>query len=668
MEKQCSRTISSDLPDLLKTGNEKHSGAKYRGATLRHLVFSFALILVLSFSVFASGNAKPVVGKVVDQRGLPVSGANIILKEQASGKVINIAADDKGQFFFGNIEAGDYQLSVSANGFIVSSRQLALNGDAGDLVLTLSAIGEAKSADNNTPLTPAEEVQQLRSKLAETSQQLDKLSAMVQELQAKVNKNQTEIATVSASTTANTTAIAVASAAPKAQPFGGLFGRPAPQEGEKSTVDKLIAPKNQGGDFAGAEGLLKNDRVKVGGYGEFRYATRGVDDGFEIQENVDEANADIIGTDNANFKRNGFTAPRLVISVAAALTERLLFNSEIEFEFAGAEIEVEQAYLEYRFNKAFRFKGGIIVPPLGRFNIFHDGNLQDIAARPLEATLVIPSTYKDAGVGFLGDIDLGKRSKLSYEVAIVNGLRSDEGGEFEREIGLFESKGNNRFFDNNSQKSIVGRLMFSPILGIEAGFSGYRGKHDNMGQYDLSIAAFDFKVAKGPFQVLGEYSRAAIQRAPEDASEIAAKAFLQSLIAKKGDYTNTFDFLDANINEPIFDKSARSTDGFYVEARYRFTPKWFTSRTAEDGSIAPVFRFDQVNLDRQYPNFSFPLNLRRYSMGLSVRPTEAAAFTFTYNIDKKPDLFLRLPDGRPFPPYFTNSGVNSFVFGMSYAF
>jgi hypothetical protein len=54
----------------------------------------------------------------------------------------------------------------------------------------------------------------------------------------------------------------------------------------------------------------------------------------------------------------------------------------------------------------------------------------------------------------------------------VNGLRSDEGGEFFREVGMFESKGNNRFFDNNPQKSGVGRLMFSPTLGVELGLSG----------------------------------------------------------------------------------------------------------------------------------------------------------------------------------------------------
>ncbi len=440
-----------------------------------------------------------------------------------------------------------------------------------------------------------------------------------------------------------------------------------PQQSPKppSTIDQLIPPKSQGGQFSGSEGLLKTDRVKVGGYVDFRYVTRGIDEGFEIRASADEANPG--QTEFTNFKRNGFISPRLVLGVAAAITPKLLFNSEIEFEFAGKETEVEQAYLEYRFHPAFNLRGGIIVPPLGRFNLFHDSNLQDIAQRPLVSTFVIPSTYKDAGVGALGQFKLGGSARLSYEAYVVNGLRSDEGGEFKRESGLFESKGNNRFFDNNPQKSVVGRVMFSPVLGLELGASGYRGKHDNQGQYNLSLWAFDWKFARRDFQIVGEFARAAVQRPPESEEELAAKQLLLSL--PKGDYKNTFEFLDQQINEPLFDQPSRSLGGFYLEARYRFRPKWLTTATQmEDASIAPVIRFDQVNLDRQFPNFSFPLNMRRTSVGFSLRPTEAASFNVTYHINNKPERFLRLPDGRPFPPYFTNLGANGLSVGFVWAF
>src|SRR5262249_2559176 len=160
---------------------------------------------------------------------------------------------------------------------------------------------------------------------------------------------------------------------------------------------------------------------------------------------------------------------------------------------------------------------------------------------------------------------------------------------------------------------------------------------------NLSIWSFDGKYAYKDFQVLAEYARTAMQRAPESEQELAARDFLMAL--PKGDYRNSFEFIDETINEPLFDKPARSSDGFYIEGRYRFRPKWFTSRVEEDGSIAPVVRYDQVNLDRSFPGFRFPLNMRRTSFGVSIRPTEAAAFNFSYHFDRKPDLFLRLPDG-----------------------
>ncbi|HMG35990.1 MAG TPA: hypothetical protein VKM94_18790 [Blastocatellia bacterium] len=439
----------------------------------------------------------------------------------------------------------------------------------------------------------------------------------------------------------------------------------ANQTGQRqSTIDALIKPKSAGGQFAGSEGLLRTDRLKIGGYVDFRYLSRGFDEGFEIREHADELNPG--ETDRTNFKRNTFMLPRAIIGMAAAITPKLLFNSEIEFEFGGKEVDVEQAYLEYRFNPKFNLRGGVIVAPLGRFNIFHDSNLQDMAPRPLVSTLVIPSTYKDLGVGALGEFRLGSRSRLTYEAYIVNGLRSDEGGEIAREIGTFESKENSNFFDNNPQKSVVGRVMFSPIIGLELGLSGYRGKHDNQGLYNMSIWAVDWKFARKDFQVIGEYARTAVQRPPEDAAEIAARQIL--INAPRGDFVGTFEELDEIINEPLFDRPARSSDGIYIEARYRFRPKWWTSHLEEDASIAPVVRFDQVNLDRQFPGFSFPLNMRRLSLGVSLRPTEAASINFAYHFDRKPDLFLRLPDGRPFPPYFTNLGVNGFTMGLAWAF
>lgn len=599
-----------------------------------------------------------ISGRVRSSQGTPIAGASIVVREKNTGAERNLTTDESGAFQFQELPIGQCEVTISAPGFepIVQPIDLA-SGVQYKFDFALGPHRSGTADESTTPLPTAEEIRQLKQQVESANQQIARLTAMVEALQARMP------ATPSASGEQVASVLTPASVQDSLTPSTGL-PQTQPLQPSQSPVDKMIKSKMEGGQFSGAEGLLKNDRVKIGGYVDFRYVTRGLDDGLEIQENIDENNPDM--TDVTNFKRNGFTTPQFVLAVAASLTDKLVFNSELEFEFAGAEVEVEQLYLEYRFDPKFNLRGGVIIPPLGRFNLFHDSNLRDIATRPLASTFVIPSTYKDAGIGANGEFNLGRGMKLGYEGYIVNGLRSDEGGEFAREIGLFESKGNNRFFDNNSQKSVVGRLMFSPKIGTELGASGYRGKHDNQGQYNLSIWSFDGKYTFRDFQIVGEYARAAVQRAPETVEEIAAKQFLLSL--PKGDYVNSFEFIDSNLNNPIFDKPSRSLDGFFVEARYRFHPTWLLDRTSEDASIAPVFRYDQVNFDRQYPDFRFPLNIRRTSLGVSLRPTEAATFNFTYHHDTKPEIFLRLPDGRPFPPYFTNLGGHHFSFGMAYAF
>ncbi len=630
---------------------------------VRRAVLHALIAISFSLTVAAQTSGALIRGRVLNASGAPIGASKVVLSD-TTGRQRTLIAGAAGDYRFDNVSGGKYRIDAAADGVSASIGNLVVSpGENVYQDLKLAAASAEPREDISRSEFSAAEFDHLRQQLAEQSKQIERLAALVGELQSRLEANPASGRTVISEPTDSPAATPNSST--RSPAGSGQTGAQNPNKDKRqSTIDALIQPKLAGGQFAGAEGLLKTDRVKLGGYADFRYVTRGLDEGFEIRANVDEANPGQTAT--TNFKRNTFITPRAVIGLAAAITPKLLFNSEIEFEFAGKEVEVEQAYLEYRFNQKFSLRGGVIAPPLGRFNLFHDSNLQDIVPRPLVSTFVIPSTYKDAGVGVLGAFNIGQRSKVGYEVYLVNGLRSDEGGELAREGGLFESKGNNRFFDNNPQKSVVGRLMFSPALGLELGVSGYRGKHDNQGLYNLSIWAVDWKFAKGGFQVLGEYARASVQRPGEDESEIAARHFLLSL--PKGDYRNTFEFLDQNINEALFDKPARSLDGFYVEARYRFRPKWWTSHLEEDASIAPVVRFDQVNLDRQFPGFGFPLNMRRTSVGVSLRPTEAASFNMTYHFDRKPDLFLRLPDGRPFPPYFTNLGIRGFSLGLVWAF
>src|SRR4029077_17734541 len=103
------------------------------------------------------------------------------------------------------------------------------------------------------------------------------------------------------------------------------------------------------------------------------------------------------------------------------------------------EIDVEQAFVEWKVRPEIAFRGGIIVPALGRFNTFHDSYLNLTTIRPLINQFIVPSAYRDAGLGVRGRIKLPHKTKLTYEADVVNGMRGsnsdDEATPFSRLLG-----------------------------------------------------------------------------------------------------------------------------------------------------------------------------------------------------------------------------------------
>ena len=98
-----------------------------------------------------------------------------------------------------------------------------------------------------------------------------------------------------------------------------------------------MATKANGGDLSGAGNLLRTDRVAIGGYGDFQFRESG------LQERNDGG-----GTPT-------FQSTRFVLGIAAVLSQRqnIVFNSEIEYEFGAREVDVEQAFVDWKVRPEF---------------------------------------------------------------------------------------------------------------------------------------------------------------------------------------------------------------------------------------------------------------------------------------------------------------------------
>src|SRR5512138_2643692 len=161
----------------------------------------------------------------------------------------------------------------------------------------------------------------------------------------------------------------------------------------QSTGEKQL---NQGTTSAGA--------TTLGGYGNLLFS-RDVDAG-----------------------RSTIDMERVVLFVGHRFSRGISFFSELEVEHAkveggeeGGEVALEQAYLKFDIDPRHYLVAGLFTPQFGLLNESHlpidfNGN-----ERPIVERLVIPTTWRELGVGFYGRVEqLG----MSYSVSILNGLYS----------------------------------------------------------------------------------------------------------------------------------------------------------------------------------------------------------------------------------------------------
>ncbi len=393
-----------------------------------------------------------------------------------------------------------------------------------------------------------------------------------------------------------------------------------------------IATKAQGGDLSGAGNLLRSDRLTIGGYGEGQFR------GTSVSERADGG-----GTPT-------FITPRLVLGVAATLSEKqnIVFNSEIEYEFGSKEIDVEQAFVEWKVRPEFAIRGGIFAPSIGRFNVYHDSNLNLTAIRPLINQFIVPTAYRDTGIGVRGRFKLGGKAKLSYEFDVVNGMQAENAdGEttpFSRLLGQSSAAepGAISFQDNNRNKAVVGRIGFSPFRGFELGISGYNGKITKESESPISanIMFLDASYHRGNLAINAEYGR----------SNIVGGGIRRKSLAPPIFRTNDPESV-RELAEYVAERSP-GQDGFYIEGSYQFRPKFVRRYFDESGYISPVIRYEAVRLDRTLKDF-YP-NRARTTIGLNIAPSSTVILKVNYLFNHP---FGKVPN--------VSGGIGGALFGES---
>lgn len=497
------------------------------------------------------------------------------------------------------------------------------------------------------------EVQQLRQEVSELQASVKRLEALLQgralETEKAANQESPETASVATASAQKTAMNSTAKLKTKDVETGI-----DQYTGRTSDPSVAMATKEHGGDLSGAGNLLRTERVAVGGYGDFQFRTPG------LNERADGGGSDT------------FQSTRFVLGIAAVLSQKqnITLNSEIEYELGAHEIDVEQAFLSWRIKPEFDFRAGIIVPPIGRFNTFHDSNLNILTLRPLINQYIVPTAYRDAGIGVRGVFRLPHEMKLSYEADVVNGFQAtNDDGEatpFSRIYGQSSAAEpvSIALQATRNSKAVAGRIGFSPILGLEFGVSTYAGTFTNQDdpKKSATIVFFDASYQRGPFVLNGEYGRSNIVGAGIERKSLpppVANPNDPLTIAALGNYVA---------------QTSPGQDGFYVESGYKFFRGIFKNREKfdEGAYLMPVVRFEAVRRDRTLSDFY--LNESRSTLGLNVAPSPSVIFklnyVFNHTFGRVPNIAGAINGGEfgvdPLP--FRDYGKNGFTGSVAYVF
>ena len=329
-----------------------------------------------------------------------------------------------------------------------------------------------------------------------------------------------------------------------------------------------------------------SNRVALGGWAD-----------FEFRQQL---------TDNESV----FDQPHLVPYVYARITDQLRVGAEVELDHAPTldgqgsttrgtgDVVVDFATVDYTFARPFSLRGGVILSPLGRFNLQHDAPQQDLTARPLLTDAVLPGILGETGVGAFGSVEMSP-TLLSYELYAVNGftgaLLPANGA---TELTVSPDMVGTRGAVESSTKNVVGRLAFSPFRGFELGGSAHWGPYGDgvtksTEKHDALLWAVD-----------GAFDRGFVVARAEMAS---LKADLPAAVAATG--------------------ASSGRQGYYGELGFRFGGGWLPPYRTSGFTI--VGRWDEVDLATGITGDME----RRASAGLVWRPIPIAAFKGSYEMN-----------------------------------
>ena len=256
---------------------------------------------------------------------------------------------------------------------------------------------------------------------------------------------------------------------------------------------------------------------------------------------------------NPTGKNAKLDVHRMVMLLGYKFNDRTQFITEIEFEHVK-EVYIEQAFLQYSLNDNVNVRAGLMLVPMGIVNEYHEPTTFNGVERPSIDGAVIPTTWREMGVGVSGR---SNEASLRYQAYLFNGFASTTsdgngnitGGNIGGSKGLRggRQKGAKSTMNN---VNFSGKLDYYGLPGLRLGLSGYFGRTQSPADVEdidgadvgLSMIGLDARYAYKRFTARGQFI--------------------------KGSLTDTEAY-----NTATSSKLGSALQGYYVEAAYNLLPQ-----------------------------------------------------------------------------------------------
>ena len=293
---------------------------------------------------------------------------------------------------------------------------------------------------------------------------------------------------------------------------------------------------------------------------------------------------------------------RAVFGIGYRLDDRTNFNSEFEVEHAVAsaadagEFEVEQFYIDHQFTDSISAKAGLFLMPVGLLNEHHEPTAYYGVQRNFVETLIIPSTWREGGLGLHGTNDIG----LGWDLGVTTGLNlggwnnSPEDPQYrtaldmeDNDIAPMQAMHQELQLANAQHLSEYAGVNYTGVPGLLVGAFGFTGNlalpvvPANLPQSRLTLWEAHARWTPGNADISAVYARGTISK------------------------TATYNEDNAGVTNPI----PSSFLGYYVQGAYNL---WQSGNE----KLSPFVRWEHYDMGASYTGIS---------PGFSTTPTGLAS-------------------------------------------